>query len=76
MATFLVIHFDRYDTEDSTHSYIEANNHKEAIIKSYGESADDGLSDYIDGLIVVKRDFASIAEEESDILCYKLKSIK
>lgn len=79
MATFLVITFNRYETEDSTHKYTEAETHKEAIIKTAHDNAfdeDEGFAEYIDDMIVIKGDFASVSEEESDILCYKLRSVK
>ena len=82
MATFLVITFDRYCTENSTHEYVEAETHKEAIIKTANDNAfddeddEEGFADYIEGLIVVKGDVASVSEEESDFLSYKLRSVK
>lgn len=75
MNTFLVIRFDRYDTEESSHEYVEAETFKEAIIKTH-DNGDEEFAEYIDDMMVVKRDFASISEEESDILCYKLRSVK
>ena len=72
MARYLVITFDRYETEDSTHDFVDgANSHKEAIEAAYQEGED--LSNYLDDmLLVVSDDFACVSQEESDILSYKL----
>ena len=74
MAKYLVVEFDRYDTEDSVHTYVSAKSHKEAIIRvCEAEDDDEGyLKSDLKESLIVKDDFASLAMEESDILSYKI----
>ncbi len=73
MNKYLVIQFDRYDTEESTHDDIEAESPLDALLEVVGEDEDeDERAYYKKNLIKVSKDFSCVPGEESDLLIYTL----
>lgn len=73
MSRYLVINFDRYETEDSTHNYVTADSHVEAIVRNENMIGDNEFIDWVKDSVVIKDDFASIEGEDcADILSYKI----
>lgn len=74
MSTFLIIDFDRYDTNNSTHQRVEADTPSEALRKSMGDTDFDQQEyEHLMKLFEEVDDtFSCVALEENDILIYKL----
>lgn len=67
MNDYLVVGFDRYDTDRSSHERIKANSPLEAALAFYELDEDPGLElEYVDDT------FTCEPGEESDLLIYKL----
>jgi len=75
MATFLVIGFDRYDTNRTTHKVVEADTHQQAVLIYHGiENSPEELEEYQECNTFEQVDeiFACEPYEESDLLIYKI----
>ena len=79
MPKFLCINFNRYDTNNSSQSTIEADGGKDACIKFFAEDNEEGeeLDEENVGYInenyeQVSDTFGCISGDENDILIYKL----
>ena len=71
MHNYLIIFFNRYDTEQSTHTTIEADTPLNAIYKNDSDIDKDGKDWIRDEYIQVDSVFGCVPGEESDILIYK-----
>ena len=75
MAKYLVINFDRYETNESKYDHVEASSHKEAYLKSKHvpkfELEDPEFLEWVDGMwIQTDEMFGCLPGEENDILVY------
>jgi hypothetical protein len=73
---YLVVHFDRYDTSKSTHTFLLADSPVDAIWLSAPEECRDDpeVLDYFkDNIHHANAEFSCVAEEESDYLCFRMK---
>ena len=82
---YLVVNFNRYDTENSTYHHIEAKSSKAAIMamwdKSFPKDYDAGAKteemgdikeSVNESFIKVDKNFSCVPGEEQDILVYKI----
>jgi len=73
---FLVINFDRYETDESTREYYEAPNVEDVISQKAvkdshtGEEAEELKDDMLSELTKVDEVYSCISGDESDILFY------
>ena len=78
MNKYLVVFFDRYETEDSINYTVEAEGPFKAIIQAYdrkcgGDALDPDEREEIGAdLNLIDDTFSCISGEEEDILVYKL----
>ena len=75
MNKYLVVFFDRYQTEDSKHHTVEAEGPFKAIIQAYGgnDELDPDEREWIGEMLELIDDtFSCVSGEEEDILVYKL----
>ncbi len=71
MSKYLVVDFNRYDTNQSTHVHVEADSPFDAFIKTQDEDLGlDGIEFYRELFQSVDEIFSCIPLEENDILIY------
>lgn len=75
MAKYLVINFNRYDTDRSKYDHVEASSHKDAYLKSKHiaefEREDPDFQEFVDDVWIQKDEmFGCLPGEENDILVY------
>jgi len=72
MKKYLVIYFDRYNTEGSEHKFVNADSPLEAIEAYFGK-LEDFEEFYKEQLIEVDEIYSCVPDEEFDILIYLIK---
>ena len=79
MSKFLVVTFDRYETSNSTHTFVEADKPFNALIKVLKVEEDDpeeGVKQYIEyykeEFMKGSKGFWCVSGEETDYLVYEI----